>query len=102
MYTKRNLIQAFVLLALPASAWGTTRAVSNAGVIPGCAATFTTIQAAITASAANDVVYVCDTGVPFNEQVVISKTITLAGQSGAEIQPNPLVTNTNSLSRSEE
>jgi hypothetical protein len=98
MYTKRNLIQAFVLLALPASAWGTTRAVSNAGVIPGCAATFTTIQAAITASAANDVVYVCDTGVAFNEQVVISKTITLAGQSGAEIQPNPLVTNTNSLS----
>jgi hypothetical protein len=97
MYTKRNLIQAFVLLALPASAWGTTRAVSNAGVIVGCAATFTTIQAAIAASAPNDTVVVCNTGVPFNEQVFISKAITLTGQTGAEIQPNPLVANTASL-----
>jgi hypothetical protein len=91
------LIQAFVLLALPASTWATTRAVSNAGVIVGCAATFTTIQAAIAASAPNDIVFVCNTGVPFNEQVVISKAITLAGQTGAEIQPNPLLANTASL-----
>ena len=97
MCTKRNLIQAFVLLALPASMWGTTRAVSNAGVILGCAATFTTIQAAIAASAPNDTVVVCNTGLPFNEQVVISKAITLEGQTGAEIQPNPLVANTASL-----
>ena len=94
---KRNLIRAFVLLALPAATWATTRAVSNAGVIQGCAATFTTIQAAIAASAPNDTVIVCNTGVPFNEQVVISKAITLAGQPGAEIQPNPLVANTASL-----
>jgi hypothetical protein len=31
LYTKKRLIQAFVLLALPAAAWGTTKAVSNAG-----------------------------------------------------------------------
>ncbi len=98
MYTKRNLIQAFVLLALPASMWGTTRAVSNAGVILGCAATYTTIQAAIAASSPHDTVVVCNTGVPFNEQVVISEAITLEGQTGAEIQPNPLVANTASLS----
>jgi hypothetical protein len=97
MYTKKHLIQAVVLLALPASAWATTRAVSNAGVIVGCAATFTTIQAAVNASAPGDTVIVCNTGVPFNEQVVISKAITLAGQPGAEIQPNPLVANTASL-----
>jgi hypothetical protein len=97
MYTKKHLIQAFVLLALPASTWGATRAVSNAGVIVGCAATYSTIQAAINASAPNDTVVVCNTGVPFNEQVVISKAITLAGQPGAEIQPNPLVANTASL-----
>jgi hypothetical protein len=97
MFTKRNLIQAFVLLSIPASTWGTTRAVSNAGVIVGCPATFATIQAAIAASSPGDTVYVCNTGVPFNEQVIISKTLTLAGQTGAEIQPNPLVANTASL-----
>ena len=97
MLTKKHLIQVLVLLTLPASAWGTTRAVSNAGVIVGCAATFTTIQAAITASAPNDTVIVCNTGVPFNEQVIISKTIKLEGQPGAEIQPNPMVANTASL-----
>ncbi len=97
MYKKKYLIQALVLLALPASAWARTRAVSNAGVIVGCAATFTTIQAAVNASAPNDTVVVCNTGVPFNEQVVISTAITLAGQTGAEIQPNPLVANTASL-----
>jgi len=97
LYTKKHLIQALVLLALPASSWGATRAVSNAGVIVGCAATFTTIQSAVNASAPNDTVVVCNTGVPFNEQVVISKPLTLAGQPGAEIQPNPMVANTASL-----
>ena len=40
---------------------------------------------------------VCNTGVPFNEQVTVSKAIKLVGQTGAIIQPSPLVANTTSL-----
>src|ERR1035438_4905251 len=76
--------------------WG-ARVVSNAGVIVGCPAQYTTIQAAIAAAAPNDTVYVCNTGVPFNEQVTVSKSIKLVGQTGAMIQPSPLVANTTSL-----
>jgi hypothetical protein len=60
----------------------------------GCAAQYTTIAAAIAAAKPNDTVLVCNTGVPFNEQVTISKSITLRGQSGATIQPNPMSANT--------
>jgi hypothetical protein len=86
-----------VLTALAPGLFGATRVVSNNGVLVGCPAQYTSIQAAITAAAINDTVYVCNTGVPFNEQVTISKSIKLTGQTGATIRPNPLVANTASL-----
>lgn len=97
--TTRKLSQAFLVLTACAPVlFGANRVVSNAGVIVGCPAQFTTINAAIAAANPNDTVYVCNTGVPFNEQVTVSKSIKLVGQTGATIQPSPLVANTTSLS----
>ena len=96
--TTKNLSKAFLFLTTCAPVlFGAARVVSNAGVIVGCPAQYTTIQAAIAAAAPNDTVYVCNTGVPFNEQVTVSKSIKLVGQTGAMIQPSPLVANTTSL-----
>jgi parallel beta-helix repeat protein len=93
-----KLSRLFVILAAGAPAlFGVNRVVSNAGVIVGCRAQYTTIAAAIAAANPNDTVLVCNTGVPFNEQVTISKSITLSGQSGATIQPNPIAANTTDL-----
>jgi parallel beta-helix repeat protein len=93
-------IKASAVLFLTACApmlFGANRVVSNAGVIVGCPAQFTTIHAAIAAANTNDTVLLCNTGVPFNEQVTISKSIKLTGQTGATIQPSPLTANTASL-----
>src|ERR1039457_6213034 len=96
--TTKNLSKAFLFLTTCAPVlFGAARVVSNAGVIVGCPAQYTAIQAAIAAAAPNDTVYVCNTGVPFNEQVTVSKSIKLVGQTGAMIQPSPLVANTTSL-----
>src|ERR1017187_1781114 len=72
--TTKNLSKAFLFLTTCAPVlFGAARVVSNAGVIVGCPAQYTTIQAAIAAAAPNDTVYVCNTGVPFNEQVTVSE-----------------------------
>jgi parallel beta-helix repeat protein len=77
--------------------YGATKVVSNAGVILGCPAQYTKIQAAVNAASPGDTVFVCNTGIPFNEQVTISKAIKLVGQTGATIEPSSMVANTTSL-----
>ena len=98
--TKKKLTRIFLLLTCAPALFGATRAVSNAGVIVGCAARYTTIQAAVNASSLSggDTVVVCNTGIPFNEQVTISRPLILTGQPGATVQPNPMVQNATSLS----
>jgi hypothetical protein len=97
--TTRTLSKALLLLTACAPAlFGTNRVVSNAGVIVGCPAQYTSIAAAITAANSGDTVTVCNTGVPYNAQVTISKSITLVGQTGAVIQPSPFTQNAISLS----
>jgi parallel beta-helix repeat protein len=97
--TTRTLSKALLFLTPCAPVlFGANRVVSNAGVIVGCPAQYQTIKAAIIAASATDTVFVCNTGVPYNEQVTISKSITLAGQTGAVIQPSPFVQNATSLS----
>jgi hypothetical protein len=56
----------------------------------GCASPgFTSVQAAVDAANADDTVYLCGT-TPFSEQVIITRAITLTGDSGAPIQaPHP-------------
>jgi len=56
----------------------------------GCASPgFTSVQAAVDAANAGDTVYLCGT-TPFSEQVIITRAITLTGDSGATIQaPHP-------------
>lgn len=56
---------------------------------------YTTIQGAVTAAAANDIVRVCP-GV-YDEQVVIDKPIRVLGVTGAIVNPTPVVANTTSL-----
>jgi parallel beta-helix repeat protein len=97
--TTRTLSKALLFLTACAPVlFAANRVVSNAGVIVGCPAQYQTIKAAITAANATDTVLVCNTGVPYNEQVTISKSITLAGQTGAVIQPSPFIQNAASLS----
>ncbi|HEV2349871.1 MAG TPA: right-handed parallel beta-helix repeat-containing protein [Terriglobia bacterium] len=59
----------------------------------GCTSTgFTSVQAAVDAAAPGDTVYLCGT-VPFAEQVIITKVLTLTGDDGATIQaPSPFPT----------
>lgn len=56
---------------------------------------YTTISAAVTAAAPNDIVRVCP-GV-YDEQVVIDKAIRVLGVTGAVVNPTPVVANTTSL-----
>ncbi len=56
---------------------------------------YTTIGSAVAAAAAGDLVKVCP-GV-YNEQVTITKALTLRGENGVLIKPEPMVANTTSL-----
>ncbi len=94
----KTTIVSLLFMTISAPIFAANRVVSNAGVIVGCPAQYTTIQSAVAAAAPNDTVLVCNTGVPFNEQVTVSKAIKLVGQSGAKIQPNPMIANAASLS----
>ena len=58
---------------------------------------YTSVQAAVDAAHDGDTVYLCGT-VPYSEQVIITKSITLTGDSGATIQaPNPFPDNASRL-----
>ena len=74
-----------------------TIVVNNAAPVETSTATcpksmFTTIGAALAYSRPGDLVYVC-TGI-YPEQITITDSITVAGQTGAEIQPASFVANT--------
>ena len=56
---------------------------------------FVTIGAAITAAAPGDVIKVCP-GI-YNEQVTVSKPVTIRGDNGAILKPTAMVANTTSL-----
>lgn len=62
----------------------------NASAHTGCASpSFNSVQAAVDAAQPGDTVYLCST-IPYMEQVIITKSITLTGDKGATIQaPNP-------------
>jgi Right handed beta helix region len=79
-------VAAFAVSAGPAYAAGTTRYVgAAAGSDTGCASPgYTTVQSAVNAASPGDTVYLCGT-TPFREQVIITKSITLTGDSGATI-----------------
>jgi Right handed beta helix region len=73
-----------------------TLVVNNAAPVDTATATcpksgYTTIGAALAFSRPGDLVYVC-TGI-YPEQITITDSITVAGQTGAEIQPSTFVPN---------
>jgi hypothetical protein len=76
----------------PAGATASTRFVGHgpAGDNSSCSSPgYTSVQAAIDAANAGDTVHLCGT-VPYTEQVIVAKSITLTGDTGAAIQaPNP-------------
>lgn len=83
----------------PAYAWGTTLYVgASAGSDTSCASPgYTSVQAAVNAASSGDTVYLCGT-TPFREQVIITKSITLTGNTGATIAaPDPWVASADSL-----
>lgn len=67
------------------TATAATHYVNNGSVAGNCPGQYSTIQAAINASAPNDTVVVCN-GI-YNEQVTIGQALTLNGQNGATIEP---------------
>jgi hypothetical protein len=69
-----------------------------AGSDAGCSSPgYTTVQGAVNAATPGDTVYLCGT-TPFREQVIITKSITLSGDSGATIAaPNPWVASADPL-----
>ncbi len=80
-------LMAFAASAGPAyAAPSTTRYVgATAGTGKSCASPgYTSVQAAVNAAKAGDTVYLCGT-TPFQEQVIITKSITLTGSAGASI-----------------
>ena len=91
MKLSRVTVTAFIF-AIPCLA-AKTHIVNNVSGNPTCTGTFTSIQAAIDASASGDTVYVCASGVPYNEQLTISTSIILAGETGATLQPSAVVPN---------
>jgi hypothetical protein len=92
------LIQASLTMAcLTSGLFGATLIVNNVPYVPTCPGAYSTIQAAVNAANPGDVVYVCASPTPYNEQVEISKSITLYGQTGAELQPGPMSANTMGL-----
>jgi hypothetical protein len=82
-----------------AFAAGTTLYVgATAGGDTGCSSPgYTTVQGAVNAATPGDTVYLCGT-TPFREQVIITKSITLTGDSGATIAaPSPWVASADPL-----
>ncbi len=72
--------------ALAASHSRTQYVGQTAGTNSSCASPgYTSVQAAVDAAQNGDTVYLCGT-VPFNEQVIITKKITLTGDNGATIR----------------
>jgi hypothetical protein len=86
-------ISVFAVGAGPAYAAGTTVYVgASVGSGTSCASPgYTSVQAAVNAASPGDTVYLCGT-TPFREQVIITKSITLTGDTGATIAaPDPWV-----------
>ena len=79
-------VAAFAVSAAPAYAAGTTLYVgASAGSDTSCASPgYTTVQSAVNAASPGDTVYLCGTA-PYKQQVIITKSITLTGDSGATI-----------------
>ncbi len=93
------VIGALCVNCFAAGAFGANLIVNNVPFIPSCPGQYSTIQAAVNAANNGDSVIVCSSGTPYNEQVVIAnKTVSLKGQSGATIQPTPMISNANKLS----
>ena len=88
-----NLV--LVAAACGAPAFSAKLIVNNVNDVPSCPAEYATIQDAVNAANPGDTVYVCAS--TYNEQVTISKNITLAGQTGATIMPSAVVANTTEL-----
>src|SRR5580700_2185531 len=91
-------LASLILTFYAPSVFGVTRVVNNVPFVPACNGAYPTIQAAVNAANAGDTVFVCASATPYNEQVEITKAITLNGQTGALVQPGPMVANTASLS----
>jgi hypothetical protein len=92
-------VAAFTVGAGPAYAAGTTRYVgASVGSDTSCASPgYTTVQAAVNAASPGDTVYLCGT-TPYKEQVIITKSITLTGGTGATIAaPSPWVASADPL-----
>lgn len=90
---------AFMAGTGPAYAAGTTLYVgASTGSDTSCASPgYTSVQAAVNAAGSGDTVYLCGT-TPFREQVIITKSITLTGDTGATIAaPDPWVASADSL-----
>ena len=85
--------------AAPAVAATLIVAADGHGSLTSCAdarpTPFTTIGSAVSAAAPHDTVRVCP-GV-YDEQVVITKPLTLQGVTGATVKPSPMVGHTTSL-----
>jgi hypothetical protein len=81
--------------ATPSTLFVGTSAGSNTSCTdPG----YTSVQAAVDAAVTSDTVYLCSSGSPYSEQVVVNKSITLTGDPGATIQaPNPWVASTDAI-----
>lgn len=94
---------AAALVAVPASA-ATTWVVDQDGQATasnctGTALAFTSITIALTAAAPGDKILVCPGTGPYNEQLAITKTVTVKGfpQTRVVIAPAPMSANTSNL-----
>jgi nitrous oxidase accessory protein NosD len=92
-------LAAVLMAAAPAVAATLIVAADGEGSLTSCddasPTPFTTVGSAVSAAAAHDTVRVCP-GV-YDEQVVITRPLTLQGVSGAILKPAPMVGNTSSL-----
>ena len=100
-FAKALIIMALGLLAVPASGAtlvvdqdGQATATNCAGVAPA----FVSIGAAVTAALGGDTIVVCPGTAPYDEQVAITKALTVKGfaQTRAVIRPTALIANTTS------
>jgi hypothetical protein len=86
----------FLLALFQLFASAATIIVNSVPSLASCPAQYSTIQAGVDAANAGDIVYVCSGS--YNEQVSISKNITLTGQSGAVVMPSGMAANARDLS----
>ena len=102
-HDSRRIVLAALILVCSAPAFAATLVVDQdgQGSATNCSAAsvaFTSITAAITAAAAGDIIVVCPGAGPYNEQLSISKALTIRGATNTNVivRPSPMMANSSS------